>query len=562
MKFNDFKYERISFEEIKEKYENLLSKLKQAKQPEEFRKFFDEINVFRNHISTMMSLCSVRNSINTADEFYENEMNYWDNTSPKINVFENQFYKICLEFEKRDELNVPEVFFKIAEFSLKSFDERVLEEKQIENKLTTEYSKFMSNAKIDYEGKTYNIPSMLPFMLDEERSVRKKAYEAFSKFFNDNEEFFDDIYDKLVKNRDVQAKKMGYKNFVELGYYRMQRHDYDSKMVSNFRKQVVEEIVPVVKEIEKARAKRLGLEKLYYYDSGLKFKDGNPKPKGSEEELVSYANKMYHEMSKETGEFFDIMVDKQLFDLTSKENKQPGGYCTEFADYKLPFIFANFNGTSHDVDVLTHEAGHAFQSYMTALTNTVPECAFPTLETCEIHSVGMEFLTHPWMEGFFKEDTEKYYYDHIASSISFIPYGVLVDHFQHEVYEKPDMSKDERKAVWRKLEKMYLPTVDYADNDFLEKGTFWFKQLHIFQSPFYYIDYCLSTICALQIFNKTLLKDPNVWQDYLTLCKNGGTLSFLGNLKEANLVSPFEDNCIKNIIGNIYEELKKHDIYK
>lgn len=562
MKFKDFKYERISFEEIKEKYEGLLEKLKNAVTPQDFRKYFDELNVFRNHISTMMSICSVRNSIDTSDKFYEEEMNYWDETSPKINVYDNKFYEICLAYDKKEELNIPDVFFMTAKCCLKGFDERVLEEKQIENKLETEYGKFMSNAKIEFEGKIYNISAMAPFVQDKDRKVRKKAHEAFSKFFEENEEFFDDIYDKLVKIRDKQAKKMGYKNFVELGYYRMQRHDYDSQMVANFRKQVVEEIVPVVRKMEEARAKRLGLDKLYYYDGGLTFKDGNPTPKGSEEDLVAYANKMYHEMSKETGEFFDIMVEKQLFDLTTKENKRPGGYCTDFADYKLPFIFANFNGTSHDVDVLTHEAGHAFQSYMTALENDIPECSFPTLETCEIHSMGMEFLTHPWMEGFFKEDTEKYYYNHIASSIDFVPYGVLVDHFQHEVYEKPEMSKNERKAVWKKLEKLYRPTVDYSENAFLEKGTFWFRQLHIFQSPFYYIDYCLSSICALQIFNRALLKDPNVWEDYLTLCKNGGTLTFLQNLKQAHLVSPFEDNCIKNIISNIYEELQKHDIYK
>lgn len=508
----------------------------------------------------MVSLASCRNSIDSSDQFYVDEMAYWDETNPKISVFVNQFYQICLDYPLKDELNIPNAFFKIANCSLKSFDEKIIEEVQLENKLVNQYRQFMAQATIEFENKVYSYSAFLAKLSDNDRSVRKRAFETINRFFEKHEDFFDQNYDSLVKVRHAQAIKLGYDNYVQLGYYRMMRLDYDQNAVENFRKQVVDEIVPIVTKLNIDRKNRLGLDKLAWYDRSIYFKTGNPKPKGSVSELVAQAQKMYQEMSKETGEFFQVMLEKQLFDLESKANKMPGGYCTEFSDYKVPFIFANFNGTSHDVDVLTHEAGHAFQSYLTAQNNDIIDCAFPTMETCEIHSMSMEFIAYPWMNNFFKEDTEKYYYLHLVGALSFLPYGCLIDHFQHGVYQNPAWTPSERKAYYHHLETIYLSDLDYQDAGFLEKGTYWFRQGHVFEMPFYYIDYCLAQICALQFFNRILNKDPNYWQDYLLLCKNGGTLTFLENLKASGLDSPFEEGCIKKITDNMLKEIAKYNV--
>jgi M3 family oligoendopeptidase len=245
-------------------------------------------------------------------------------------------------------------------------------------------------------------------------------------------------------------------------------------------------------------------------------------------------------------------------DLVAKRGKESGGYCTFIEDYKAPFIFSNFNGTSGDIDVLTHEAGHAFQVYRSRDLD-IPEYYWPTYEACEIHSMSMEFLTWPWMELFFKEDTEKYKFSHLSGALIFLPYGVAVDEFQHFVYENPNASPVERKQAWRKIEMEYLPHRDYEGNEFLEHGGYWQRQSHIYQSPFYYIDYTLAQICAFQFWKRSTEKDETAWEDYLNLCQLGGSKSFLDLVESANLKSPFVDGTVQSVVKVIDEWLSTVD---
>lgn len=187
------------------------------------------------------------------------------------------------------------------------------------------------------------------------------------------------------------AKKLGYENYIELGYYRMMRFDYNKNDVENYRKQVLEDVVPLDNELYARQQKRLGYDTLHAWDEKFEFTSGNPSPKYSREELVKRALKMYQELDPKTGEFFEFMTERELLDLDSKPGKAAGGYCTFIPNYQSPFIFANFNQTSHDAEVLTHEAGHAFQVYSSKDIFPI-DCVWPTYESCEIHSMSMEFL--------------------------------------------------------------------------------------------------------------------------------------------------------------------------
>ena len=562
MKFSEFKYEHLDYEDLKKQFVELIEKLKGCDNPDDFMKVFKEINTFRGHMSSMGTICSIRHTINTADEFYDKENNYWDETMPLLQEYEVELAKTVLNCPFRDKLDIPKTFDLLAEYSLKAFSPEIIEDLQEENRLTTEYGKLKASAKIEFDGKTYNLASIGPLMNDNDREVRKNATIAYNKFFEENEDKFDEIYDKLVKLRDKIAKKLGYKNFVELGYIRMNRFDYDEKMVENYRNQVIKDIVPLTVELRKRQAERIGVDKLECYDLGYNFKSGNPKPDGSIDELVAAALKMYTEMSPETGEFFKMMVDQELFDLPTRENKEMGGYCTGIFDYKVPFIFANSNGTAGDVDTLTHEAGHAFQAYCTIKNVDIPDLSFPTMESAEINSMSMEFFAHPWSHLFFGKDADKYHYFHIKDSVSFLPYGCLVDHFQHEVYNHPEMTPKERKDTWRRLEKIYKPDVEYNGFDLLERGGFFYRQGHIYQSPFYYIDYTLAQVCALQFYVRMLKKDENAWKDYVHICGLGGTKTFTEIVKEANLIVPFEDGCLSEVSKKMKEELEKIDDMK
>ncbi|MEG0855518.1 MAG: M3 family oligoendopeptidase [Terrisporobacter sp.] len=560
MKFRDYKYERPNYDKVKQLFLGLVEKINNAFTYEEQYKYIMELNDIRKQIETMSSIASIRNSINTADEFYEKEIDYWDEHGPLYTELNADFYKALInsKYKKGIINDFSEQFYKICECSLKSFSSEIIGDLQEENKLMSKYTKLLASAKINFKNEELNLSGLYKYMLSNNRVEREESSKAYYNYFEQHEDEFDTIYDELVKIRHNMAKKLGFDSFVELGYIRMQRTDYNPEMVVNIRKQVLEYIVPLCNKLYEIQAKRINVEKLTYIDENLEFLDGNAEIKGDSKYIIENGIKMYGELSKETKEFFDFMLENELMDLETKHNKSAGGYCTYIPEYKAPFIFSNFNGTSEDMDVLTHEAGHAFQLFMSRDIE-MQEINFPTLDSCEIHSMSMEFITYPWMEIFFKEDTNKYKFAHLCSAIKFLPYGVVVDEFQHIIYENPSMSKDERKRIWRDLEKKYLPHRDYEGNEILEKGCWYFKQGHIFKDPFYYIDYVLAEICAFQFLKKMDENREKIWKDYLSICKVGGTQSFLEIVKSGNLISPFEEGCIQSIIKNLETNVDKYE---
>ncbi|MDX8334999.1 M3 family oligoendopeptidase [Candidatus Cetobacterium colombiensis] len=561
MNFNDFEYQRPDYDLVKSKLLNLMDALKNSTETNEQIKLINEINDVRNNISSMSSIANIRHTINTEDKFYDTENEYWDEVSPLYQELDSLFYEVMVNHNNKDNLikEFGTQFFKLMENSLKVFSSEIIEDLQEENKEVSKYVKLLASAKILFDGKERNLSGMTPYLVSKDRVIRKAAQEAKSTFFINNEKQFDEIFDKLVKIRVKIAKKLGFNNFIELGYLRMNRIDYNDKMVDNFRKQVIESVVPLASTLYEKQKNRLGLDTLKYYDEKFEFNNGNATPKGDANWIIEQGKKMYHELSPETGEFIDFMIENNLMDLITKKGKAGGGYCTFIPDYKSPFIFSNFNGTSGDIDVLTHEAGHAFQVYRSSWIK-IPELLWATYESSEIHSMSMEFFTWKWMEDFFKEDAQKYRFSHLSGAIKFIPYGVLVDHFQHKIYENPDLTPNERKKVWRELEKQYKPHSDYSENPFLERGGWWFQQAHIFEIPFYYIDYTLAQICALQFWKKMSENFEDAWKDYLTLCHEGGTKSFLNLLNVARLKSPFEDGCVEEIMDVVEKNLNKFSI--
>lgn len=551
MKFKDYKYERPELEQVKASLEKELELIGGNESLETEIKAIYKLFDLVDYVSSMGQLVGVRNSLDTTDEFYEKEQAFFDENGPVLQQYNHMLMEKMLGSKNRAglEKEFGTLLFQRAELAKKTFKPEIIPDLQQENKLSTEYGKLQASAKIEFQGGTYNLSQMAPFVQSKDRETRHQAQLAVSKFFSDNEKEFDRIYDELVKVRTKIAKILGYENFVQLGYDRFGRTDYNAADVKNYRDQIYEDIVPLVNDLTARKAKRLGIESPKSYDLALSFLSGNPTPKGDRAWMVGHAKTMYDEMSKETSDFFNFMVDHELLELDSKPGKQGGGYCTYIPEYKSPFIFANFNGTSHDVDVLTHEAGHAFQVYSSK--DLLPEYRWPTMEAAEIHSMSMEFLAWPWIHLFFEDDTDKYKFNHLASAVSFLPYGVLVDEFQHHIYEKPELSPDERKTLWRTLEKKYLPFKDYDDDAFLEKGGFWFRQGHIFGAPFYYIDYTLAQVCAFQYWIKHQENRAEALDSYLKLCKLGGSKSFLGLIESAKLQNPFVKGTVKEIVKPI-----------
>ena len=552
MKFKEMPYKRVDYDKTAEQFKTLTKRVKEAKSGEELWEIHQEYYKVYQNMMDSMTIAEIRHDGNTADPFYAAEKDYYDETAPMLSSLATDYQRALYESPYRSfmEEKIGKVAFATMDNAIKSMDESIIGLMQEENALTTQYNKLIASAKIPFDGQVCNLSLLRPYLTGNDRTVRRQAWKAYSDYFMTVADELDDIYDKLVKNRTAQAKAMGYDNYIQLGYYRMNRNSYDRNDVENFRRQVKEVFVPFAERVHEIRRKRLGLEKLSYIDNEVYFKEGNPDPVGTAQEILESGQKMYAELSPETKEFFDFMMENELFDVFGRKDKKQGGYMTYLYQYHSPFIFANFNGTNADVNVLTHEAGHAFEAYTASRNIPVLSQTFSTAEISEIHSMAMEYFTLPWMHLFFGENAEKQKKAYLWDSLEAMPYMACVDEFQHRVYAENLTDAMERRKVWHELEKIYLPWRDYDGNEFLGQGGFWMQKQHLFMCPFYYIDYAVSRVGALEYYGKMQEDLESAWKDYYALCRQGGSKGYHELLRIGNLSDPFKE-------GTIYNALKK-----
>ena len=549
MKFSEMTYVRPDMEKLRADFDAVLADLDAAKSADEQLAAYERADAIKKHFMTAATLASIRHSVDTRDAFYAAENDFMDEHSPAVQEKTQQILDKMLTSPYRAELEekLGSLFFRNLEIAAKTFKPEIMGLMQEENALVSEYQALYASMTVEFDGKTLPITKLSPYKQSTDRAVRRAAYTAEGACFDSHREKLDTLYDKLIKNRNAQAKALGYENFVELAYDRLGRNCYNSQDVAAFRDQIAEDFVPVVAKVKAIQEKRIGVEKLKFYDDIFMFPDGNPKPVGTSDEILAAGREMYRELSPETAEFIDFMYDNELFDVLAGEGKAPGGYCTEISDYDAPFIFSNFNGTSGDVDVLTHEAGHAFAFYRAARQIKLSDFHSPTMESCECHSMSMEFLTAPYHEKFFGAATKKYELSHLEDSVIFIPYGCMVDEFQHKMYESPEMTPDERNAFWLSLEAKYRPYLDFDGLPFYARGAGWQRQLHIYMYPFYYIDYCMAQTIAFQFWFASLDDKDAAWKNYLAFVDKAGTETFEGLVKGAHLQLPYEKGAMRKI---------------
>lgn len=563
MKFSEMPYERPDLTAAKADMTALTARLKDAPDYATARQAFLDMEKLSGHIESLATLVSIRNSVDTRDAFYDAEMTYWNAAGPELEEYKQNWTQALLATPFREQFAAEygELMFVNGEIGLKAFSPAIIPELQQENDLVQAYEKLLASAQIPFEGGTYTLSQLSPFKNDADDARRLAAWQAEGRWYKENQAQLDDIYDKLVHLRDAMGKKLGYEGYTTLGYYRMGRNCYTKEDVEKFRHAVVTYLVPVADAICRKQAERLG--KTYpmsFADNALLFRSGNPKPCGDADAILAHGRKFYDELSPETSAFFRMMLDNELLDVLSTEGKQGGGYCTSIFDYKVPFIFANFNGTRDDVETVTHEAGHAFADWYNR--DRIPaETIWPSMEGCEVHSMSMEFFAWPWAEGFFGADTRKFYYSHLASAITFIPYGTMVDHFQHIVYEKPSMTPQERHAVWKDLLGTYMPWLRLdGEIPFYADGEGWQRQHHIYSSPFYYIDYCLAQTVALQMWAMIQKDLPDAWKHYMAYTEQGGSRVFTELLANAGLKTPFDETCLRDVCAVADRWLAAYDL--
>ena len=550
MKFADISYTRADFDAAARFYASAAERLSAAGSFEEAEAVFLEVEDFSAKFDTALTVANIRHDIDTRDEFYDAEVAYIDEHAPELEEYVQRWQDALLRTPYRAafEEKYNRVMFLNAEIDARTFSPEIVPELQRENALTTEYSKLLAGAQIPFEGGVYTLSQLTPIKQDADTSRRAAAWAAEDAWYAEHAESLDAIYAELVTLRDKMGRKLGHDGYIPLGYDRMQRNCYDKADVERFRAAVVDYIVPIAYSVYETVAKRLGKSlPMGYADCAMWFTDGNARPVGTPEDILEAGRSFYHELSGETAEFIDHMLENGMMDVLSRPGKAGGGYCTTLTAYKTPYIFANFNGTSGDVEVITHEAGHAFASWTSR--DIVPaESSSPSLEGCEVHSMSMEFFAEPWAERFFGADADKFRWQHLADAVTFIPYGTLVDHFQHECYEHPEYTPEQRNAAWSRLAAVYMPWLKPEESlGFYSSGRAWQRQRHIYISPFYYIDYCLAQTVSLEFWAMIKRDKAAAWEKYMAYTRLGGTLTFRELLDRAGLDSPFEPETLKAV---------------
>ncbi len=549
MKFSEMPYSRPSVADVRAAADRCRERIQNASCAQEQIAAYDEFEKISRSAQTMMTIAYIRHTVDTRDEFYDAENEFADEAGPQLREVGQQIDLAMLHSKFRPELekHYGKLLFTNLEISVRAFSPEIMELMQEENRLASQYQKLYASAMVEFDGQTMPLPKLGPYLLSPDRSVRRCAMEARAKLLDAHREELDDLYGKLVRCRNAQGRKLGHKNYIQLGYDRLGRNCYGPEDVRAFRDQIANDMTPIVAQIKKDQAARIGVDKLYLYDDSVMFPDGNAAPEGTPDEILEAGRRMYHELSPETAEFIDVMFDGELFDVLSKEGKAPGGYCTGLPDYRVPFIFSNFNATAGDVDVLTHEAGHAFADFRAYKKNYPDELHQPNMESCECHSMSMEFLTQDYHKYFFGVQTKKYEYYHCADSLMFIPYGCMVDEFQHLMYENEDLTPDQRNEVWLKLEKKYRPWIDFDNLPFYSRGAGWQQQLHIYLYPLYYIDYCMAQTVAFQFWIASLRDRQDAWERYLRFVDAGGTKTFAELCRDSGIRLPYDAGCIREI---------------
>ena len=557
MKVYELPYRRVTLEEVQAVMDGVLPRVRNAKTAREILDAREDYLKMMLEYQTNSALAYMRYSCNTADEFYVAENSHYDEIGPAVQSLSVEYASALLDSPFRPELEqaLSPVLFRSMEVSRKAMSPDIIDDMVEENRLVREYSDLMSGLEFTFRGETMPRSVLMKYAKDEDRAVRQECYEVLGRGLEAHREQLDSIFDRMVHVRDRMAKKMGYKNFVELGYYRMGRLCYDEEMVRVFRENILRDIVPVVSRLRTENAKRLGIRDYHFYDDGVIIPGGDPKPCGKAE-LFEAARDMYHAMGGETAAFIDMMLENEAFDVDSRKNKWGGGYCIDFPGYRQPFILANFNGTAGDVDVVTHEAGHALNSWLCFSNRFALELGAGGMETAETHSMSMEFFAWPYMEKFFGREADSYRFMHAMEAFSFLPYGTMVDAFQHIVYENPDMTPAERNAAWLALEQKFRPHISFEGMPYLSEGTRWQYQMHIYETPFYYIDYCLAQTAAFCFLLASREDYDSAFSRYLHLSRQGGEKVWTDLLSEAGFPSPFTPGALKELAERVEAMLR------
>ena len=490
------------------------------------------------------------------EDIQKSWMQFVENVQPKLSEYSDILNRRLVEHQALDEL--PERFgilVKGIKTDIAIFREENIPLSTQATKLVTEYNEICGAQMVEFDGELKTFAQMAIYFENTDRKIREDAWKAVSeRRFEDNERV-SEIYDELIQIRHKMATNAGFEGFQQYMFASMHRFDYSIEDCLEFHESIETVCQPLRHRTDGERIRDLGIDSLRPWDMGVDVKGRPPlQPFNDVQEMVDGCSRIFHNMSEELGNYFDQLDANDCLDLDSRKGKAPGGYQYYLQKSRLPFIFMNAAGTQRNIETMIHEAGHAFHSFYSGHLDLIHERDSP-IEFAEVASMSMELLTHPhWEEFYDNKDADRARRKHLEDIISFMPWMATIDAFQHWVYANPNHSREERAEKWLELGERFGPKVNMTGFEDIHKVS-WQRQGHLFGVPFYYVEYGIAQLGALQMW-KYHRRDT---QDALDRYKAGLSLGYTRGLTElfqaSGLELSFSESYVGELIGEIDEAL-------
>jgi oligoendopeptidase F len=426
-----------------------------------------------------------------------------------------------------------------------------------EAKLEQQYQETMAAMVVTFDGKEQTLQQMGRYLEEPDRALRQQAWEKIAARRLQDREKIEQIYDEMLKLRASIAQNAGLPSYREFAFRAKNRFDYTPKECEDFHQAVAELVVPLARKLQQRRKKLLGVSELRPWDLAVDVKNRQPlKPFSEVDVLVEKCRTIFNRIDPSLAADYDVLRQHKLLDLNSRKGKAPGGYQCSLEEARLPFIFMNAVGLHRDVETMLHEAGHAFHA-LAARDEPLLAYRSAPMEFCEVASMSMELLAAPHLSEFYSDaDAGRARRSHLENIILLLPWIATIDAFQHWIYTHPGHSRDERKAHWLSLQERFGGIESWTGHEDA-RAYMWHRQGHLFGSPFYYIEYGIAQLGALQLWLKSKKDVALAVASYRKALSLGGSRPLPELFKSARIKFDFGPKTVKPLVNAIKRELKE-----
>ncbi len=552
----DFKIEK--WEDIKPYFDILLDE--EISSLEQFKKWLAKNSELEAVLEEDMAWRYIKMTIDTSDEGASARYTtFVTEINPKMAEPSNLLNKKLIESPFKDQLTdeADLIYLKKVQTAIDLFCEENIPLQSKSQTLGQEYSGVIGAQLITYNGKEITSQQAAKYLKDPDRAIRKEVYDLLVERKGQDHDKLEEIFDELVSLRHQIATNAGFENFRDYKFKAMNRFDYDVQDCLDFHSSIEQHIVPIYKKIQEDKLKKFGFDKFKPYDSSADPEGKEPlKPFETGEELLDKTIQVFGELDPYFSDCLSTMKEMGHLDLESKKGKAPGGYNYPLYEIGIPFIFMNAAGSARDVITMVHEGGHAVHSFLTKDLNLTAYKSFPS-EVAELASMSMELISMKYWETYYGtgDDLNRAKREHLESILMVLPWIATIDAFQHWIYENPKHSRDERKNKWLELGKRFGTGLTDWEGYEDARDYSWHKQLHLFEVPFYYIEYGFSQLGALGVWKNAIANEKDAIEKYKAGLALGYTKDIKAIYQTAGVKFDFSSNTIQDISGMVVEQL-------